>query len=184
MGSRLSNTKSETQKIRINNRDRQQHREKTGTSASQEEEKLKQGTKTVEKMLKRNNRVCSPGWLLDPSAKDNVITRMALLRPLCMHCCMATLRRDTSPRSSLLLHCVDTGHISPTTAGLMTQDSNCLLAGWSPQHPNNMLVYLRDGSAQTSVHAAILRQKLQIKLSISSSHSIMTLVQPVPALTL
>ena len=47
-----------------------------------------------------------------------------------------------------------------------------------------MLVYLRDGSAQISVHAATLRKKLQIKLSISPNHSILTLGQPVPALTL
>ena len=42
--------------------------------------------------------------------------------------------------------------------------------------PSNLLVYLRDGSAQTIVHAATLRWKLQIKLSISPSHSILTLV--------
>ena len=32
---------------------------------------------------------------------------------------------------------------------------------------SNMLVYLRDGSAQTILRAATLRQKLQAKLSIS-----------------
>ena len=36
-----------------------------------------------------------------------------------------------------------------------------------------MLVYLRDGSAQTIVRAATLRYKLQIKLSISPSRSIL-----------
>ena len=41
--------------------------------------------------------------------------------------------------------------------------------------PSNMLVYLRDGSAQTIVLAAKMRQHLQIKISISSSHSILTL---------
>ena len=41
-----------------------------------------------------------------------------------------------------------------------------------------MLLYLRDGSAQTVVCAAILRYKLQIKLAISPSD------QSVPALTL
>ena len=46
-----------------------------------------------------------------------------------------------------------------------------------------MLVYLRDGSAQTVVRAATLRQKLQIKLSILPSHSILTSGRPVPALT-
>ena len=47
-----------------------------------------------------------------------------------------------------------------------------------------MLVYLRDGSAQTSLRAATLRQKLQIQLSTPSSHSILSPGQPVPALTL
>ena len=47
-----------------------------------------------------------------------------------------------------------------------------------------MRVYLRDGSAQTILRAATLRQKLQIKLSISPSHSILTPGRPVPALTL
>ena len=37
-----------------------------------------------------------------------------------------------------------------------------------------MLVYLRDGSAQTVVCADALRQKFQIKLSISPSHSVLT----------
>ena len=50
--------------------------------------------------------------------------------------------------------------------------------------PSNMRVYLRDRSAQTILRAATLRQKLQIKLSISPSHSILTPSQPVPALTL
>ena len=45
-------------------------------------------------------------------------------------------------------------------------------------------VYLRDGSAQTILHAATLRLKLQIKVSISPSHSMLTLGQPVPLLTL
>ena len=47
-----------------------------------------------------------------------------------------------------------------------------------------MRVYLRDGSAQTIVHAATLRQKLQIKLSTSPSHSILTPGRTVPVLTL
>ena len=46
------------------------------------------------------------------------------------------------------------------------------------------LVLPRDGSAQTIVHAATLRQKLQIKLAVSPSHSILTPGRPVPALTL
>ena len=45
-------------------------------------------------------------------------------------------------------------------------------------------MYLRDRSAQTILHAATLRKKLQIKLSSTPSHSILTLGQPVPALTL
>ena len=47
-----------------------------------------------------------------------------------------------------------------------------------------MLVYLRDGSAQTILRAATLRQKLQIKLSTLPSHSILTPGRPVPVLTL
>ena len=46
-----------------------------------------------------------------------------------------------------------------------------------------MLVYLRDKAAQAIV-CAIPRQKLKIILSISSSHSIVTLGQPLPALAL
>ena len=47
-----------------------------------------------------------------------------------------------------------------------------------------MRVYLRNGSAQTSVRAATLRYKLQVKLSTSPSHTILTLGQPFPTLTL
>ena len=47
-----------------------------------------------------------------------------------------------------------------------------------------MRVYFRDGSAQTILRAATLRWKLQIKLSISPSDSILTPGRPVPALTL
>ena len=47
-----------------------------------------------------------------------------------------------------------------------------------------MLVYLRNGAAQTSSRAATLREKLQIKVSTSPSHSILTSDQPVLALTL
>ena len=49
---------------------------------------------------------------------------------------------------------------------------------------SNMLVYLRDESAQTTVCAATLRQKLQIKLSVSPTHGIMMPSQPVPELSL
>ena len=41
-------------------------------------------------------------------------------------------------------------------------------------------MYLGDGSAQTIVRAATLRQKLQIKLSLSPRHNILTPDQPVP----
>ena len=42
-----------------------------------------------------------------------------------------------------------------------------------------MIVYLRYGSAQTIVRAAALKYKLQIPLSISPSHSILTPRQPI-----
>ena len=45
-----------------------------------------------------------------------------------------------------------------------------------------MLVCHRDGSAQTILRAATLRQKLQIQLSTSPTHSILTPGRPVPAL--
>ena len=48
----------------------------------------------------------------------------------------------------------------------------CLFVGW--------LVCLRDGSAQTILRAATLRYKLQIKLSTSPSHSILTPGRPDP----
>ena len=46
-----------------------------------------------------------------------------------------------------------------------------------------MLVNFRDRSLQSIVLAATLRQKLHIKLAISPRHSILTLDQPVLALT-
>ena len=55
---------------------------------------------------------------------------------------------------------------------------------WVAYCPSNMLVYLRDGSVQTILRAATLRYKLQIQLSTSPSHSILTPGRPVPALTL
>ena len=48
----------------------------------------------------------------------------------------------------------------------------------------DMLVYLRDGPAQTILRAATLRKKWRIQLSTSPSHSILTPGRPVPALTL
>ena len=59
-----------------------------------------------------------------------------------------------------------------------TELVGCLLA----KRPSNMQVYLRDGSAQTVLPAATLRCKLQTKLPISPSHSILTPGKPVPAL--
>ena len=57
--------------------------------------------------------------------------------------------------------------------------------GWLVAYcPSNMLVYFRDGSAQTSSCIATLKQKLQIKSSTSPRHRILTPGQPVPALTL
>ena len=50
--------------------------------------------------------------------------------------------------------------------------------------PSNMRVYLRDGSAQTILRAATLRWKLQTKVSISPSQSILTPGRQVLALTL
>ena len=47
-----------------------------------------------------------------------------------------------------------------------------------------MLLYLRDGSAQTTACAATLRQRLQIKLATSPSHSILTLGHSVLTLIL
>ena len=46
-----------------------------------------------------------------------------------------------------------------------------------------MLVYIRDGYAETIVCAATLREKLQIKLVISPSHSVLTPGGPAPELT-
>ena len=60
----------------------------------------------------------------------------------------------------------------------------CKQACASALHPSSMLVYLRDRSAQTSLCAATLRQKLQIRSSTSPSHNILTLGQSVPSLTL
>ena len=64
--------------------------------------------------------------------------------------------RDSTPRSSAL-------------------EADALTTRWS---------YLRDGSAQTSLRAATLRLKLQIKLATSPYHSLLTPSQPVPAPTL
>ena len=58
----------------------------------------------------------------------------------------------------------------------------CLLVACLQSQQRAM--YLRDGSAQTNLRGATMRQKLQIKLSTSPNHSILTPGQPVPVLTL
>ena len=67
------------------------------------------------------------------------------------------------------------------TKNATDNDNVCWLVA---QRPSNMLVYLRDGSAQTVVRTAALRQKLQIKLAISSNHRVLKPGQPVLALNL
>ena len=52
------------------------------------------------------------------------------------------------------------------------------------EHPSDMIVYLIDGSAHTVLRTATMRYKLQIQLSTSPSHSILSQGQPVPVLTL
>ena len=54
---------------------------------------------------------------------------------------------------------------------------------WLLSIPAALLVYLKDRSAQTVVHACTLRQKKRIKLAVSPSHSVLALGQPVPVLT-
>ena len=72
-----------------------------------------------------------------------------------------------------------TSILSPVWVNLKTMF--CLLVA---KRPSNMLVYLRNGSAQTIGCAATLRWKLQIKISISPSLSVLTPGQAVPSLTL
>ena len=54
-----------------------------------------------------------------------------------------------------------------------------MFASWLINIPATRNTYLRDGSAQTVVLAAILREKLQIKVDTSPCHSILTPGQPV-----
>ena len=78
-------------------------------------------------------------------------------------------------------HCVVClGFFRDSSSEFQTVDCFLLIA----YHPSNRLVNLRDGSAQTILCAATLRQKMQIKLSTSPSHSILTPGQPVTALNL
>ena len=66
--------------------------------------------------------------------------------------------------------CLRRGKPGPLPASA-AHDVVCWLVG---QRPSNTLVYLRGGAVQTIVRAAALRQKLQVKLSISPSHIILT----------
>ena len=79
------------------------------------------------------------------------------------------------PLSHMLSLCL------PPLLSFLGTENKCKRMWWCPC---NMLVHLRDRSAQASVHAKALRQKLQIKLSSSPSHSILILGQPAPVLTL
>ena len=56
-------------------------------------------------------------------------------------------------------HISGRGHLGPTQTGAAIY------------RPSNILVYLRDGSAEKNLHAATMSLKLQIKLSISPSPS-------------
>ena len=101
-------------------------------------------------------------------------------------------------RNTLSMHRPRRRNVTTSMVGLknghirknLTQNGEPQRHSWGTQKkkfavcPRNMLVYLRDGAAQTTVHAVTLRQHLQIKLSIPPSHSILTSGQPVPALTL
>ena len=75
---------------------------------------------------------------------------------------------------------VDEAIVNHVTPAPFPYSLVCLLIA---QYPSNKLVYLRDTSAQTILRAATLREKLQIQLSTSHSHSILTPGQPVLALT-
>ena len=49
-----------------------------------------------------------------------------------------------------------------------------VVVSWLLRVPATGRVYLREGSASTMVRAATLRQKVHIKLAVSSAHSILT----------
>ena len=115
-----------------------------------------------------NCRRCVPTWRVDLNAQTIHIRRTCRI----------------SSQSSCL-------HNQPSRASELQEDwmkiigqgqNNCcsLVALWL----SNMTVYLRDGSAWTNLTAATMRQNLQIKLAISPNYSILTLGQPVVALTL
>ena len=71
-------------------------------------------------------------------------------------------------------HCTDpVGDGLSRHSGVTEMLVGCLLS------QQQAIVYFRDGSAQTILRAATLRQKLLIKLFISPSHSILTPDQPV-----
>ena len=68
--------------------------------------------------------------------------------------------------------------------GKKMQNRRIAVCCWFLNVPVKTLVYLRDASAQTIFRDATLRLKLQIQLSTSPSHSILTPGRPVRALTL
>ena len=74
-----------------------------------------------------------------------------------------TTKKQSNPDQDYNSRCSSNG--TPFFGGLFV---GCLLA-W---RPSNMLVYVKDGIAQTIVRATTLRQKLKIRLSVSTSHSI------------
>ena len=95
-------------------------------------------------------------------------------------------QKEKIPKLTLTAHHNPKGHndsLSPFVSSKpwYTAWFVCLLVAY---RPNNTRVYLRDGSAHTILRAATLRWKLQIQLSISPSHSILTPGRPVPVLTL
>ena len=61
---------------------------------------------------------------------------------------------------------------------------NVVVISWLDNVPAVCKVHIKDGSAQTLAHATTMRQKLLLKLAISPNSSILTLDQPVLALTL
>ena len=63
-----------------------------------------------------------------------------------------------------------------------SQRAATLAVGWLFKRSSDMLVFLRDGSVLTTVRAATLIEKLQIKFAISPSHNLPTPGQPVQAL--
>ena len=112
----------------------------------------------------------------------------SLLFILCLQYQMPLTSPFSKDRSDISLE--EFNMFTPATRKLSVNErmsshcSNCCFAIVCCLTSQQHRVYLRDGSAQTILRAATLRQKLKTKLSISPSHSILTPGQPVPALTL